>query len=38
MIRVNVSNEEALALFPCKEIEGSKGDVQSNRRFQDKLN
>lgn len=38
MIRVNVSSKEALAPFPCKEIEGSKGYVSSNRRFQDKLN
>lgn len=38
MIRVNVSNQEALALFICKEIEEHKVNVQSNRRFQDKLN
>jgi hypothetical protein len=30
MIRVNVSNEEALTLFPCKEIERSKEDVEIN--------
>jgi hypothetical protein len=30
MLRVNVSNEEALALFPCKEIEGSKDDAAIN--------
>jgi len=28
MIRVSVSNEEALALFPCKEVEGSKDERQ----------
>lgn len=35
MIRVSVSNE-ALALFPCKEIERSKDDVANNLRFQNK--
>lgn len=31
MIRVNVSHEEALALFPCKEIERSKDDAAGAR-------
>ena len=38
MIRVNVSNEEALAFFQYKDIEGSKDDVAINLGFQDEPN